>query len=46
METQDTTHRCILALRALNKDTFLDGGISYYQDNFFVESGSFNANKR
>ena len=46
METQDTTHRCILALRALKEDTFLDGGISYYRDNFFLYSGSFTANKR
>ena len=46
METQDTTHRCILALRALKEDTFLDGGISYYRDNFYVDSGSFDADKR
>jgi len=46
METQDTTHRCILALRALKEDTFLDGGIVYYRDNFYVDNGSFTANKR
>ncbi len=46
METQDTTHRCILALRALKEDTFFDGGIVYYRDNFHVDNGSFTANKR
>jgi len=46
METQDTTHRCILALRALKEDTFLDGGISYYRDNIYIDSGSFTADKR
>lgn len=46
METQDSTHRCIFALRSLRDDTFLDGGFQYYKNNFWVDGGAFDATKR
>ncbi len=46
METTDSTHRCIFALRALEGNTFLDGSFSYYRNNIYVDSGSFEAYKK
>ena len=46
METQDTTHRIILGLRALNEDTYLEGSLAYYENNIWIDGGGFDANKR
>ena len=52
METHDSTHRCIFALRTLRDGTFLDGSFQHYmyiseiQATMHVDGGSLNATKR